>query len=1039
MSAPALALDPASVLAPVATTVHPRLLFSAADVPGMRARIALGGVPQQAWNRLQEKAEGHLIRVSPDVVRANVYLPVKELVRTPLNPNGTDLQGFQQPYTLQGEMTSYLIELGLAYQLSGDTVNERDERFGRHTIELLRSLGSAGWPFWTGGDDLGLGDLGLGAGLAFDWTYERMTPAERAEIVGSMTAVQDTLFVRSMFEYTNEASEYRTSNWSGVMGGGTGMLLLAIRGEPAAPTVFDSPLGPQIPNRPAGTLWPARRYTYQDYLDKALVKAGRYFEYGFDALGAGHEGHTYANYGLDRSIPFAKAAKREGLADFIATSGVRNTARWRAFEQLPGEGQNFVNINDSTRTAGTVGFESLMFAVAPDNGIAQWNWRRTVGDLGVDYYNDAYFPAPVADEACPLDRWGEAPLVSAACPALLHTAANAWAVLYYRTPAETREIDPATAGPLSVHYDAMGLVDARTGFDGRGPGERGEHEVVSTFQARRNARTGHFQYDGGNFTLYGEGGRWAIDPGSACVGCGATYAKGMDEGHPIFHNTIVIDGSKFTQSEFSRYYDGVTVDNFVNGPNVSLTHADMRYAYSYDPNAQFDSPFAGRDHLFSRVPGRPVVLGIADELERDAIPFPRRYQWQMITDRANTVAVSGSGFTIQAPSGARLVGRTARDVNPTTTALPAADPTVKAETIFFNNNTDDSGPQFKISTETVLQQKLEQVTVMAITPAGADPATMTTLRLNGANAVAVDWEGTREVFLRQVRNATAVSGEVQTDARVAKFIVGQGETVMRDGRSLSAYGRNYVTVTGGRSRVVVSGNEVQAKGAAANRYLVFAPQTINSVSVNGAQVSSCRSGDYLSFPGRCSTSIVITSPASAPATDQLSASAVLTSGGLPLSGRAVTFTVGALSQNAVTDAVGVARVSIPLQLDAGGYSLTASYAGDAVYAPSAAVNPLTVVRDVTVLTYTGATTARGEQVEVAATFQDDDPTALAGQQVVFSAGASVVTATTDAFGVARAVLLIPDHGRSQTVTASYAGSPRYASATTTNTVTWGSG
>lgn len=1002
-----------------AETVHPRLLFDSDGAAELRERIAVpGSVHAAAWQRLQEKADGHLIRVQPEVVRADVGVPV-------------ELQGLQKPYLLQGEMTSYLLELGMAYQMS------EDPKYARHAIELLRALGDAGWPFWTGGADLGIGDLNMGVGLAFDWTYPEMTAEERSEIVASITAHQDTLLVRSMFEYTNEASEYRTSNWVGVLGGGTGLLLLAIRGEPEAPSGFDSPEGPAIPNRPAGTVWPARHYTFDDYLDKAVVKAGNYFRYGFDALGGGHEGHTYANYGLNRAVPFALAAQRAGVADILTGTGAPHIARWRSFEQLPGEGQNFVPINDSARTAGTVDFEAMMFGIAPDNGIAQWNWRRTVGEFGADYYNDPYFPAPVADEACPVDRWDEAPLVSAACPALLHTA-HVWSILFYRTPEETPEVDPATVGPLSVHYDENGLIDARTGFAGR-PGDPtgGVNETVSTFQAMRQARTSHFQYDYGNFTLYGEGGRWAIDPGSACVSCGHAYGAGPVEGYPTFHNVIVIDDSQLTQSHLSRYYDGVTIDNFLDAPNVSLTHADMRYAYSQNPNVSFDPPFAGRDHLFSRVPGRPVVVGIADELERDAIPFPRRYQWQMITDRANLPSADGSGFTIKAPNGATLVGRSARDANPTTSSQSAADPTFKVESIFFGNATDDYGPQYKISTETAPQQKLEQVTVMALTPAGSEPATTSVLRLNGANAVAVDWEGTREVFLRRVRSASAVTGEVQTDAQIARFIQDQGETVLRAGRSLSAYGRSYVTVTGSAATVAVSGDTAQATGAAKNVYQVYAPQGISRVTVNGAPTTSCRSGDYLTFPCLAPTQLALTTPASAVSTDPVSLAAVLTSEGAPLAGRTVTFTVGGLQQAAVTDSTGRAHVSLPLDLDPGSYTATVSFAVAGGYAASTATAPLEVVADETALLYTGDTAARGESVQASAVLTEDDDIPLAGRSVAFTLQERTVTAVTDADGRAAAILPAPDHGRSQIVTVDYAGETRYAPSATSRTITWG--
>ena len=120
LSAPSPAQAVAADVPPGPATVHPRLLFSAADVPWLRARVAAGGVPGAAWARLREQAEGLLVRVQPDAVRDSV-----------------DQTG---PYGLQNEMPTYLLNLGLAYQLSGDV------RYGRRVVDLLLALTDANYP-----------------------------------------------------------------------------------------------------------------------------------------------------------------------------------------------------------------------------------------------------------------------------------------------------------------------------------------------------------------------------------------------------------------------------------------------------------------------------------------------------------------------------------------------------------------------------------------------------------------------------------------------------------------------------------------------------------------------------------------------------------------------------------------------------------------------------------------------------------------------------------------------------------------------------
>jgi hypothetical protein len=784
--APARAAAPDAATPPA--TVHPRLLFSAADVPALRARVAAGGVPASAWARLHEQAEGLLVRVTPQAVRESV-----------------DQIG---PYGLQNEMPTYLLNLGLAYQLSGDV------RYGRRVVDLLLALTDANYPYWCCGQDLGVGDLLYGIGLGFDWSYQLMTPDERHRIVSAMWTPEHESFLFGRTLGYNPVNPYSAnleiSNWIGVTAGGAGLALMAIRGEPGIPPDTVRP--------------------FDAYLTRAVERTRSFFVHAVDPLGATHEGMTYAFYGLKNSVPFAVAARRDGIGDLIAGTGLPGVARWAASEQLPGEGQKFVPLNDSQRES-LAEFEALMFAIAPDNGVAQWLWQRTVGPQGNDYFREPHEPENAPAE-CPAQPITALFVCYQDNIARYWTAQYVSTILYYRSPAETPEVDPATVGPLSVHYAQRGLVDARTGF------ARGADELISTLEALRDGR-GHFQYDAGNFTIYGMGGRFAIDPGYACVSCG----NDLDEAYATAHNVVVVDGARATQSPNLRYWRGTTIDGFVNTANLSLAHADLRYAYSADPNAGFDPPHAGRDHLLTRTPGRPVIVAVADQLQRDRASTSRHsYTWQMLSDPRNRIETAGSAFTITAPNGSTLVGRTAAGGR-------GGDPLVQTRTQVLNNPTIDIGSSVPVVyTTTPRQRAFEHLAVMALTPAGSEPATTRTLRVTGGDAIGVTWRGGEDVVVRRHAAAGSVNGPVTTDAEIAKFSRDAGETVIRRGTRLRSDGRDYVRVIGTPATVTASGGEVSATGSSANRYRVFAPHEISSVLVNGAAAPACRAGGYLLFP-----------------------------------------------------------------------------------------------------------------------------------------------------------------------------------------------
>jgi hypothetical protein len=91
----------------------------------------------------------------------------------------------------------------------------------------------------------------------------------------------------------------------------------------------------------------------------------------------------------------------------------------------------------------------------------------------------------------------------------------------------------------------------------------------------------------------------------------------------------------------------------------------------------------------------------------------------------------------------------------------------------------------------------------------------------------------------------------------------------------------------------------------------------------------------------------------------------------------------------------------------------------------------------TVLTYDAPTTAVGSVVPVAARLTTADGTSVMGQKVTFTNRDQIASAFTDATGRASTTMPMSDHGKRQTVHASFAGEGRYEPSSTMATIVWG--
>jgi hypothetical protein len=91
----------------------------------------------------------------------------------------------------------------------------------------------------------------------------------------------------------------------------------------------------------------------------------------------------------------------------------------------------------------------------------------------------------------------------------------------------------------------------------------------------------------------------------------------------------------------------------------------------------------------------------------------------------------------------------------------------------------------------------------------------------------------------------------------------------------------------------------------------------------------------------------------------------------------------------------------------------------------------------TTLTYTGSTRGHGESIDLAARLATADGVPIAQRLVTFMVAGQTLTATTDANGIASTSAVIPIHGKSQTVTASFPGDGQYLPSGTEATISWG--
>jgi Bacterial Ig-like domain (group 3) len=159
----------------------------------------------------------------------------------------------------------------------------------------------------------------------------------------------------------------------------------------------------------------------------------------------------------------------------------------------------------------------------------------------------------------------------------------------------------------------------------------------------------------------------------------------------------------------------------------------------------------------------------------------------------------------------------------------------------------------------------------------------------------------------------------------------------------------------------------------------------------------------------------------------------LTTDGSPLASEPVTISlgsgIGTESCSGSTDSGGLVSCSITPNQQAGAYTITASFAGDAFYASSSASAPFTINKEETTTKFTVSSPtviANGHPTTFSATLLEDGVTPIQGRTISIAIGSqSCFTLSTDATGTASCTITLSQTLGPGTVTASFAGDPYY--------------
>ncbi len=538
----------------VAQTSHPRLFFTAADIP-----------------RLQRQAQS---------THADIWAPIFDYADSLVGttpPAATPVTGDEEAFRQYGNQ---LIPLAFTCVITQ----------AENYCDLARDylLTYAGWSQWDENNfrDLGLAHMLLGSTLAYDWLFNRLSPAEQQTARAALSTWAQRLYEASIEpkhdEWNNWWPQSYAQNHASTNHSALGMAGLALSGEDVnAPVWVDR----------------ARSELARDQALLAGIGDGSW-----------HEGISYQNYKLTMLLPFAYNLKRLQGVNILADTYLNNYVLWRIYNHLPGKVFGLMNFGNLEFAWGnSYAPENVLRFIAREyrNGRAEWMAQQLSAAEGRDAN---VFRAP----------W------------------YVFEFLYYDPAVAARQ--PANSLPPRRTFPDLEGVIWRTGWEqddllfGLKTGVYGGRFAFDTFVAENDlwkppcAETGcqlnigHDHDDTNTFYIYRRGSWLAPEN----MGAGLYDTS--------YHNTLLIDGEGQARPPDDSWRDPNSFEGLdgrltatANSRNFDYLAADATRRYAID-----DLETVTRYVLFVR----PDYFVMLDHL---AAAAPHRYDWVLHFDAGVTV------------------------------------------------------------------------------------------------------------------------------------------------------------------------------------------------------------------------------------------------------------------------------------------------------------------------------------------------------------------------------------------------------------------